>query len=75
MLTENILFMLPGPYEFLIILLMWGLGALTLVLPIVYAVYAIKERRHILSEIERLRQDVQELGQRFERPPRSEGGV
>jgi hypothetical protein len=72
MLTENILFMLPGPYEFLIIVFMWGLGAL---LPIVYAVYAIRQRHHILSEIERLRQDVQELGQRLDRPPRSEGGV
>jgi hypothetical protein len=53
--------MLPGLYEVLVILVIFGAGSLVLVLPVIYAVFAIKERRRILSEIEGLRQDVRRL--------------
>lgn len=64
MLTGNLLLMLPGLYEILMILVIFGAGSFMLVLPVVYAVFAIKERRRILSEIEGLRQDLRELGRR-----------
>ena len=63
MLTENLLLMLPGLYEVLTILVIFGAGSLVLVLPVIYAVFAIKDRRRILSEIEGLRQDLRRLRQ------------
>lgn len=63
MLTENLLSMLPGLYEVLMILVIFGAGSFVLVLPVIYAVFAIKDRRRILSEIEGLRQDLRRLRQ------------
>ena len=63
MLTENLLLMLPGLYEVLMILVIFGAGSFVLVLPVIYAVFAVKDRRRILSEIEGLRQDLRRLRQ------------
>ena len=58
MLTANLLVVVPGLYEVLIILLIFGAGSFVLVLPMVYAVFAIRDRRRILVAVESLREEI-----------------
>ena len=72
MATEPVLSLFAGPYELLIMVFLWSMGLIVLVLPVIYAVFAIKERRRILAEIESLRREVRDLGLKLEAPLRRE---
>ncbi len=72
MATESVLSLFAGPYELLIMVFLWSMGLIVLVLPVIYAVFAIKERRRILAEIESLRREVRDLGLKLEAPLRRE---
>ena len=73
MLTANLLLMLPGLYEVLMILVIFGASSFVLVLPVIYAVYAIRDRRRILVAIEGLRREIRRGRPGPDEPPEAEG--
>ena len=58
MTNEILAFWTPGPLEVIVILFVSVIGLLLVILPILYIIYSIKERRRLHNELEKLTREL-----------------